>query len=253
MLLYMSIGMVPDMPWFCNEGIEIIRRNVGVSLAPCSVNKARSVKNMKQTTRASPHNSKTQNQPPLSSFVTKWISMDEAMKDFRPWNEIILDRDVKYQGYQRNKEGQPEGYIDFHVIAKIVEAVVDVKVKRNGRKTPKKVKRPGYKLVVTQNVALPEMERITHILYEESFTENLLKKAFDVFQGEVTYLQSCIEIAESRAKLIPNRRDIFECPFCGWVTDEWSDDITCEGCGKRFWSQRLWNRKVEANGGSYPN
>jgi hypothetical protein len=27
--------MVPDMPYFCNEGIEIIRRNAGVSLALC--------------------------------------------------------------------------------------------------------------------------------------------------------------------------------------------------------------------------
>jgi uncharacterized protein with PIN domain len=63
-----------------------------------------------------------------------------------------------------------------------------------------------------------------------------------VFQREVLNVQNWAEIAESRVRLMPNQNDIFECLHCGWVTDIWSDDITCQGCGKRYWSERMWGR-----------
>ena len=82
----------------------------------------------------------------------------------------------------------------------------------------------------------------SYVVYEECFPQNKLKKAFDVFEREVLNIQSCIRIAESRARVIPMANDVFECPCCGWVTDIWSEDITCNGCGKRFWSETLWSK-----------
>ena len=89
-------------------------------------------------------------------------------------------------------------------------------------------------------MALGEKEWESYITYEESFQMGQLKKAFDAFQRELLNIQSWIEIAESRARIIPQGNEVFECFHCGWVTDIWSDDITCKGCGKRYWSDRLW-------------
>ena len=164
--------------------------------------------------------------------------MDEATKDLRPWNMVVLEWDVEYCGYDRGENSETEGYVDFHVIVRIVEAQVDVRAKN---KYPK-VKKPGYKLAVTQNMASDSMPWESYVVYEDCFPQNQLKKAFDVFKRKVLNIQSWIEIAESRARIIPMANDVFECPFCGWVTDIWSNDITCRGCGKRFWSKRLWKK-----------
>ena len=164
--------------------------------------------------------------------------MGEATKDFRPWNMVVLEWDVEYCGYDRGENSEPEGYVDFHVIVQIVEALVDVREKKHYRK----IKKPGYKLVATQNMAFEGLPWQSYIVFEECFPQNQLKKAFDVFEREVLNIQSWIEIAESRARVIPKANDVFECPFCGWVTDIWSDDITCKGCGKRFWSERIWGK-----------
>ena len=61
------------------------------------------------------------NQLELSDFLGKTISMDELMGDFRPWNNVVLDWDIDYQGYQRDGERE-ECYLDFHVIVEIKEA-----------------------------------------------------------------------------------------------------------------------------------
>ena len=74
---------------------------------------------------------------------------------------------------------------------------------------------------------------------EEAFKQAEIRKAFDAFQRELINIHSWIEIAESRVRLISSEKDAFECPFCGWVTDELDDDITCHGCGKRFWFEIL--------------
>jgi hypothetical protein len=179
----------------------------------------------------------TNHQLELSAFSGKTISMDESTKDFRPWNRTILDWEIEYRGYNRGEDG-PEGYIDFHVVVEINEAVI---IARNP-KTYKKVEKPGYKLSIFQNMAFEGKEWESYVVHEESFEKKKLKKAFDAFQRELMNIQCWVEIGESRARIIPQANDVFECFHCGWVTDIWADDIMCQGCGKRYWSERLWNR-----------
>ena len=175
----------------------------------------------------------------LSSFAQETISTQEFAKDFRPWNNLVFEWDVEYSGYRRD-DGETEGYIDFHVIVQIVEALVKIR----DTKTRNKVETPGYKLLVTQIVAYEGKEWDSSVVYDECFQKDQLKRAFDGFQREVLNIQGWIEIAESRARLMPKRRDVFECFFCGWVTDISSDDIMCHGCGKRFWSEKLMKKQT---------
>ena len=172
----------------------------------------------------------------LSSFSDKTLSMAESTKGFRPWNKQILDWEIEYCGYSRGENGNHDGYIKFRVLVELSESLVYVR-ESNSRK---KVERPGYKLTVNQNLAFEGKEWECFVVFEESFQKDHLKKAVDVFQRELLNIQGWVEIADSRAKLIPNERDLFECPFCEWVTDIIRDDITCEGCGKRFWSEKLY-------------
>lgn len=173
----------------------------------------------------------------LSSFSQKTISMGESTKSFRPWNNIIFEWEIEYCGYSRGFD-EPEGIVEFYIIVELIEALVNAR----SPKTNKKLERPGYKLVATQNITFDNGRRESYIVYEESFQKDKLKEAFDVFQREVLNIQGWISIAESRLHLIPKGLDVFECSFCGWVTNVWSDDITCEGCGKRYWSDKLWRR-----------
>ena len=176
----------------------------------------------------------------LTGFYQKGTEMDVYSKEVesRRYNNLIFDWDIEYQGYQRKEVDIPEGYVDFHVIIEIVEAIVTVRDK----KTYKKGKKPGYKLTVSQAIAYPEEEWESFIIYDEQFKKEQLNKAFDVCQGEILNIQNWITIAESRASLIPKKKDVFECMFCGWVTDQMGDDITCHGCGKRFWSDKMWGK-----------
>ena len=176
----------------------------------------------------------------LSSFSTKTIPMDDSTKGFRPWNNNVFDWEVEYQGYYR-EEGNHEGYVDFYVLADIRVALVKV---RKDKKTYRKIEAPGYKLIITQKMALAGRERESYVAYEEAFPKEQLRKAFDVFRRELLNIQVWIEIAEPRARLIPDKADVFECVWCGWVTDIWTDDILCEGCGKRCWSDKLWAGQV---------
>jgi len=172
----------------------------------------------------------------LSSFSKKTISMDESSRGFRPWHNIVLEWDVESQGYQ-TEEAIGEGYVDFHVLAEIREALVKV---RKDDKTYKEIEVPGYRLTIIQKMALSGKEWESYIAYEEAFPKKQLRKGFDLFRREVLNVQGWIKIAESRARLIPEKADVFECVWCGWVTDTWTDDILCEGCGKRYWSEKLW-------------
>ena len=172
----------------------------------------------------------------LSSFSQKTISFSKATKGLRPWNNLILDWEVEYQVFSKGEMDEPQGYIDFHVVVEIVEALIRVK----DQKTGKKVERPGYTLIVFQNMALEGKNWESYVVYDETFTKDKLDKAFDVFQREILNIQNWIEIAESRALLIPSGSAVFECWCCGWVTEKLNDDITCFGCGKRFWSDKLW-------------
>ena len=149
----------------------------------------------------------------LSSFSQKTVSFSEATKDVRPWNNLILDWEVEYRGFSKSEMDELEGYIDFHVVVEIVEALIPVKDQRSR----KKVERPGYTLIVFQNMALEDKNWESYVVYDESFTKDKLVKAFDVFQREILNIQNWIEIAESRARLIPSGKDVFECWFCGWV------------------------------------
>jgi len=185
----------------------------------------------------------------LSAFAKQTISFEEQNKrsGFRRWNNLIYEWEVEYQGYNRPDEiypDAPKGFIDFHVVVEIIEALVTARDKKY-----KKVKRPGYKLSITQNTCLPENDWESILVYEEEFKQDQLKKAFDIFQRELLNIQSWIIIAESRATLMPDNKNTFECPFCGWATDSIEDDISCHGCGKRFWSEKMWgiqNKSTEA-------
>jgi len=183
------------------------------------------------------------NQPMLSEFTKETVSMDAFTLGFRPWNQVILDWGVDYTGYTR-EEGQNEGYLGFHILVELKEALV----RGREEKTSKKVPRPGYMLTVTQEMTFEDGKTEQYIIHEESFPKDECKKAVDAFQRELLIIQTWIEIAESRARIMPQHNDVFECPWCGWVTDIVSDDITCQGCGKRYWSERMWKGNRERTG-----
>ena len=103
----------------------------------------------------------------LSSFSQKTISFSEATKDLRHWNNLILDWEVEYRGFSNDEMDELEGFIDFHVVVEIIEALIHVK----DQKTGKKVERPGYKLIVYQNMAFESNNWESHIVYDETFTK----------------------------------------------------------------------------------
>jgi len=171
----------------------------------------------------------------LAAFSGKTVSVDELTKDFRPWNRTILEWEIEYVGYNRDYEG-PEGYVEFHVLVELTEAIITAR----HPKTYKEKKTPGYRLGIFQNMAAEGQPWESYLVHDESFRKQDLGKAVDAFQCALLDIQSWVEIAESRARIIPQGNAVFECFHCGWVTDIWADDIVCEGCGKRFWSERLW-------------
>ena len=83
----------------------------------------------------------------LCAFGGKTISVADWTQDFRPWNRVVLDWEIEYSGYARGDEN-PKGYVHYHVIVELTEALVLVRKP----KTYKKIERPGYKLTVTQNI-----------------------------------------------------------------------------------------------------
>ena len=165
--------------------------------------------------------------------------MGEATKAFRPWDRVVISWNVEYRGYQRGDDDRPEGPVGFHVTLEIREAVI---VSNNPKQRRRRAGKRAYRLTVTHAMAPAGEDPDSSIVYEEPFTEQEIKKAYDAFQREVLNVQSWVVIAEPRARIIPQANDVFECHHCGWVTDIWRDDITCEGCGRRYWSERIWNR-----------
>lgn len=181
----------------------------------------------------------------LGAFCQKTIPVSEATKDLRPYNRVILNWEVDYRGFSSKEPDEPQGYLDFHIYVSIKESLIRIR----DQKTGKKVERPGYKLTVAQDMAFEGQKWESYLVHEESFKQTEIRKAFDAFQRELLNIQGWIDIAESRAKFIPSGKDAFECPFCGWVTDELEDDITCYGCGKRFWSESLLKRQARSVSG----
>ena len=171
-------------------------------------------------------------QPTLSDFAQKAISSSNSLPNSRDWNRVVLDWDIDYQGYQRDE--QREGHVDFHVRVVLREALVRLK----DLQTQTKRQMPGYSLTIFQTVSFDTDRRDSHVIFEELFRADELPKAVDAFQQAVLNVQTWADIAESRARVMPNQNDVFECFHCGWVTDIWSDEITCEGCGKRYWSEK---------------
>ena len=158
--------------------------------------------------------------------------------DFRLWDGTIIDWDVEFLGYtSSDNDDARSGFVDFHLIVQVFEAYVSAR----DEKSYKKIEVPGYRVIVTENIAFPDEPWESWTIFEEGFTKNDLPKAIDVFQRELLNAQTIILVAESRAKLLPAGDAVFECPFCGWVTDTMKDDTTCLGCGKRFWSEKMWN------------
>jgi hypothetical protein len=177
-------------------------------------------------------------QQTLAGFSEKTRSVSNSMSGFRAWNRVILEWDIDYHGHHRNEDR--DWHVDFHVRVFIKEAMIRLK----DPLTRKKKEMPGYSLIVFHSMALDGAQPDSEIVYEEPFRINQLPKAFDAFQQEVLNVQSWVEIAESRARLMPKQNDLFECFHCGWVTDIWSEDILCEGCGKRYRSERVWGEET---------
>jgi len=158
----------------------------------------------------------------------------------------LLDWVVCYNGYKRADfhEEESEGVVKFTVRVMLEQAFIRTWDKRLRKRTTK----PGYRIVMCQLVVFPDGDKIT--LPDEVIQEVGLRykaRAVDAFTREIMNVQCWITIAESRARLIPKKRDWFECPFCGWVTDEESSDVMCQGCGKRFWMEM--ERHAEENAG----
>jgi len=153
-------------------------------------------------------------QQTLGAFSEKTLSLSKETSDSRPWNRVILDWDIDYQGYQKDVEGE-EGFLDFHVHVIIRETLVRVK----DPQTTKKKEKTGYSLTVSQSVALNGHGLDSQVVNEEYFQVHELPKAFDVFQREVLNVQTWVDIAGSRARLIPMQNVVFECFHCGCVTD----------------------------------
>ena len=93
-------------------------------------------------------------------------------------------------------------------------------------------------MVVYQNVLMPGGDWDSYQVFGEEFVKDRLCTAVDAFMRETIIMQSWIEVAESRAKLIPADKAAFECPFCGWVTDSEDDDSTCLAAGNGFGAKR---------------
>jgi hypothetical protein len=156
--------------------------------------------------------------------------------------EEFFTWDYEYQDYSREEDSSwyeeyndiPEGYIECHVVIELYEALVKVRDKNH-----KIVARPGYKLIVAQSVAYPDRAWETFLIHDEEYPGKKFKTAIDDFMNHILTVQDWITTAESRAKLIPEKKDVFECMHCGWVTDKCKDDIVCHGCGKRYWSEKL--------------
>ncbi len=179
----------------------------------------------------------------LSAFSAKTIAMDQSNEGFRPWNNKALVWNLAYRGYFDEGDGGIHGLMDFFVEVELREAVIKVRSKTSARN--KKVERPGYRLTITQSFIIHQGEESapeTFIAYQEDFALHEKRKAVDVFAREIMNIQGWAMIAESRALFIPSGRAVFECPFCGWVTDSWNRDICCDGCGKRFWSKEMWSQ-----------
>ncbi len=173
----------------------------------------------------------------LSAYSQKTITMDQSIDGFRRWNRKIVDWDIDYRGYSTENGGD---FIDFHVAVELREAIVKVRVEKGAGK--KKVDRAGYRLTVFQAFVIGENEPEGFICSQEDFALYQKAKAVDVFEREIMNIQNWVMIAELRSELIPAAKAVFECPFCGWVTDTWSPDISCMGCGKRFWAKEMWSR-----------
>ena len=135
----------------------------------------------------------------LTTFYQKGPAMNGHSKQIesRRYNNLVFDWEIEYQGYQRKKADNSEGYVDFHVIIKIVEAIITAR----DEKTYKKVKKPGYKLTVSQAIAYSEKDWELYIIYNEKFKKEQLNKAFDLCTREILNIQNWITIAESRANL----------------------------------------------------
>lgn len=179
----------------------------------------------------------------LSAFGKKTIPLSEYTKDFKPYNTIVLEWDIEYQDYcsEWQPMDMPEGVYDFRAAVVVKEALI--KVRDMSVKSYKKKEVPGYKVVTEYSMLDPAGAWLVYDGHEKDFSKEELKKATDFFMEMVLRIEQWLCVPESRVKLIPAKKAEFECFNCGWVTDKWKDEIICEGCGKRFWSQKMWGVK----------
>jgi hypothetical protein len=171
----------------------------------------------------------------LSSFGKKTTTLSEVTTDLQPWNNVIYDWDIEFWGYGGGEFSEQEGHIQYTVNICIKEALV----KLIDKKKKKRVEQPGYIVEGNADMLQPEGSSIEFDVYHKVYPKKDLAQAYDSFMDAVLVVQGMITIAESRAALIPIGKVVFECPFCGWCYDKDEDDTSCQGCGKRFWSEKL--------------
>jgi hypothetical protein len=187
----------------------------------------------------------------LDSFSQSEISVDEVTKDFKPYNNTILAWEIEIEDYWQDEEERGE-LISRTIEITVKEALVKIKNDKG-----KKVEVPGYLVLISE-----DMYKSGGILIDgfiqasEEFKKQDFKKAVDCYIRYMLDVQDWIFIADSRAALKPERKEQFECPFCGWCSEipleetEFKD--TCLGCGKRFWDLSKQSQEAIENENTKP-
>ena len=160
----------------------------------------------------------------LTCFAQKIAG--EALEDFRPYNDTIIDWELDYRDYSEER-----GMICRTITVVVKEALVKT---RDEKHSLKRV--PGFVVIVYQEDEFEEGEKEEYLPHEATFTEQ--PKAVSEFLDYCLSAEGWAEIGESRAELLAKGLAGFECPFCGWCCEDLSKNEfrdTCMGCGKRFW------------------
>lgn len=180
----------------------------------------------------------------LSNFVN---SLERAGRRRRGFSSQLLVWEVEYIDYQRS---DPEieavqGYVLSEARIELREALI----RRWNPQARKKTQWPGFVVSVSKKITYPDGP-VTNlkdcILNESKLSEKT--KAVDAFRNAVLNVESWILIAQARVRLIPRELDALECMGCGWVTDDASEDITCPGCGNKFWFGEAWRCTTQSKG-----
>ena len=149
----------------------------------------------------------------------------EAAERTRPWDRILREWSTAYKGV--DEDLRPITY-DHTVICceAIVTRKVDLKMK----------KLRGYLVTMLTTRLDADGGNDTYIEFEETFLPKERDKALEYHAyvvGTVDHVwRNAAEKSLKATRQAKSREDLFECPFCGFLSLEFFE--TCDGCGKRF-------------------